>query len=343
MKEGGPKTDDMPVAIASINLIGRSRALQDVITTIKRIADHDVVVSIFGETGTGKELVARSIHYCGNRSAGPFIPINCGALPDNLFESELFGYEKGAFTDARHEHPGLIEQADTGTLFLDEIEALSPKGQVALLRFLQDKQYRRIGGKKLRTADVRIIVASNVHLDKLRAKPDQFREDLFYRLNVLPVRVPPLRERSDDIPMLAEHFLAIYKAGFSMPGKYLSHASVEWLSDRAWPGNVRELENTIQRGILLAPENEILPEHLQPLAATACGQSDMPPCDLHRMSFSKAKAQAIEKFEREYLCVILHHAHGNISTAARQASKDRRALGRLLKKHQINPAIFYND
>ncbi|NNK14022.1 MAG: sigma-54-dependent Fis family transcriptional regulator [Desulfofustis sp.] len=333
----------MSTDIASINLIGQSRAILDVLATVKRIADFDVVVSIYGETGTGKELVARSIHYCGKRSAGPFIPVNCGALQDNLFESELFGHEKGAFTDARHEHPGLIEQADTGTLFLDEIEALSPKGQVALLRFLQDKQYRRIGGKLLRSADVRIIVASNVNLDVLRGELGQFREDLFYRLNVLPVCVPPLRERPEDIPLLAKHFLMAFKAGFNMPGKYLGRASMEWLSDRTWPGNVRELENTIQRGVLLASEDEILPEHLQPPATTACAQPDEPLSDLNHMSFSEAKAQAIEKFEQEYLRAILRHSQGNISSAARQAKKERRALGRLIKKHQINPAAFCGD
>jgi DNA-binding NtrC family response regulator len=261
-------------------------------------------------------------------------------LPDNLFESELFGYEKGAFTDACHEHPGLIEQADEGTLFLDEIEALSTKGQVALLRFLQDRQYRRVGGKKLRTADFRIIVASNVDLDELRKEPGQFREDLFYRLNVLPIRIPPLRERPEDILLLAQHFLTVFKARFNITGKYLDPASMDWLLGHTWPGNVRELENTIQRGVLLAPSNEIQPEHLQPPTAIGCTQPDNDPPDLHHMTFSEAKANAIERFEQEYLNTILRNSQGNVSKAAQQANKERRALGRLLKKHQINPANF---
>jgi len=326
--------------IFTINLIGQSRALLEVIATIKRIADYDVVVSIYGETGTGKELIARSLHYGGTRSSGPFIPINCGAIPDNLFESELFGYEKGAFTDARQEHQGLIEQAHTGTLFLDEVEALSQKGQVALLRFLQDKQFRRVGGKKLRSADVRIIVASNVELDRLRKEPGRFREDLFYRLNVLPIRIPPLRERTEDIPLLARHFLTVFKARFNTSGKYLGRASMEWLLEGSWPGNVRELENTIQRGVLLATTDEIYPEHLQPAAAISNTQPDDDCSGLHQMTFNEAKAEAISRFERTYLHAVIRQSNGNVSTAARVAHKERRAMGRLLKKHHIIPASF---
>ena len=336
------QSDTMFADFLTINLIGRSRALLDVITTVKRIADHDVVVSIYGETGTGKELVARSLHYSSTRATGPFIPVNCGTLPDNLFESELFGHEKGAFTDARQEHPGLVEQAHGGTLFLDEIEVLSLKGQVALLRFLQDKQFRRVGGEQMRTADVRILVASNVHMDELRDNPDQFREDLFYRLNVLPIRIPPLRERPEDIPLLAKHFLTIFKVRFDTPGKHFANTAMKWLLNRSWPGNVRELENTIQRGILLAPTGEILPEHLQPPSLSRDSPTDETHSDIYCMDYKKAKAQVIEAFERDYLSNLMSRTAGNITRAAQHAKKERSSLSRLLKKLQINPLHYHS-
>ena len=324
----------------AINVVGCSIAFLDVMTTVKRLADYDIVVSICGETGTGKELIARSLHYNSSRSSGPFIPVNCGALPDNLFESELFGYEKGAFTDAKHAHPGLIEQADKGTLFLDEIEALSSKGQVALLRFIQDKQYRRIGGTLLRTADVRIIHASNVPLDELTYR-GRFREDLFYRLNVFPIRIPPLRERPDDIPPLANHFLTIFKARFVMPRKYLGSQSIDWMVCRDWPGNVRELENTVQRGVLMASHDEIGPEDLMPRAAPIANSLPEAKSDVSHLMFNEAKRQIIEKFERDYLLSILSRSAGNVTRAAQYAHKERRELGRLLKKHGIRPSDFH--
>ena len=184
-------------------------------------------------------------------------PVNCGSLPDTLVESELFGHKRGAFTDASSDRPGFIEQANGGTLFLDEIEALSSKAQVSLLRFLQDSQFRRVGGSTLKTADVRIVVASNIDLHQLQR--DQFRSDLFYRLDVLPIRLPPLRERSEDILLLAEYFLEKYKTRYCLEKKYLSTAAVKWCTSRDWPGNVRELQNSIHRGLLLAEGNEICP------------------------------------------------------------------------------------
>ena len=224
MKYQESGVDAISAELLAINLIGKSRALRDVIATVRRIANYLCCRVNLWRTGTGKELVARSIHYTGKRASGPLIAVNCGALPDSLFESELFGHEKGAFTDARTEYSGLIQQAESGTLFLDEIETLPTKGQVALLRFLQDGQYRRVGGKRLLNADVRIIVASNVHLDKLRALPGQFREDLYYRINVLPIRIPPLRERREDILPLAEYFLEKFRVCFNLRCKRLSQA-----------------------------------------------------------------------------------------------------------------------
>jgi DNA-binding NtrC family response regulator len=336
MSEIGSMSEDF----ISINIIGQSPAFLDVISTVRQVASHDVVVSIYGETGTGKELVARSLHYSGARATGPFIPVNCGTLSDNLFESELFGHEKGAFTDARQEHQGLVEQANGGTLFLDEIETLSLKGQIALLRFLQDKQFRRVGGKRIHTADVRVVVASNVHLNKLRDMPNRFREDLFYRLNVLPIRMPPLRERPEDIPLLARHFLSIFKVRFNIPTKHFSRTTMEWFLSKDWPGNVRELENTIQRGVLLAPADEICPEHLQPPSLNYDTPVDKALPGIYFLDYKKAKEQAVNAFERDYLSNLMSRTSGNISTAAKHANTERSSLSRLLKKYQINPLHY---
>jgi len=313
-------------------IIGNSPALRDIRALIKRIAVYDATVSIYGETGTGKELVARALHYCSGRASGPFVPVNCGAFPEQLIESELFGHKRGAFTDARDDRSGLIEQANGGTLFLDEVEALSPHAQVVLLRFLQDHQYRRVGGGKLRTANVRLVVASNIRLEQLDSQESPFRADLYYRLNVLPIDLPPLRDRGDDSVLLATHFLAKYRALHSLPGKFLTPAALHWIAQHDWPGNVRELENAVNRGILLAPDNAIEANHLDPRIQPgndeiSAGVADLP--------FKAAKAQVIEDFEKRYLLALLAACQGNITHAAQRAETERRTLGRLLQKHGI--------
>lgn len=341
MRQRSSHTASEPVDMLPINLIGQSAALRSVTDTIRRIANYDAIVSIYGETGTGKELVARSLHYLSTRSSGPFIPINCGSLPDALVESELFGHRRGAFTDACDNKIGLVEQAGGGTLFLDEIEALTPRGQVTLLRFLQDMTFRRVGGTRVRTADVRIVVATNIDLDELRKSPGQFREDLFYRLDVLPLRLPPLRERTSDIPLLAKHFLLQFTAHYDLENKFLSPATLDWLTACEWPGNVRELENCIHRGLLFAQGDEILPCHLQRdrLNTTSTAETS---CDLYALSFAEAKARAVESFERDYLCHILEQVAGNITQAAASARKDRRAFGKLVKKYHIDASHFHH-
>ena len=330
----------VPADLLQLNLVGQSGALREVAGLIRRFADYDVTIAIYGETGTGKELVAQALHYTGRRAAGPFIPVNCGALADTLFESELFGHERGAFTDARREHAGLIEQAEGGTLFLDEIEALSPRGQVSLLRFLQDRSYRKVGGRRQQTANVRIIVASNVPPERLLADHEHFREDLYYRLNVLPVHIPPLRERREDIALLAQHFLAIFRARYELPRKYLGEAAMARLLEQDWPGNVRELENTLQRGLLLAEGDEIGPRHLQMSLdhASATGMQGSAP--LQSLPFNEARARVLQTFEHDYLQELLARSGGNVTRAARKAGKERRTLGRLLKKHHIDPARY---
>jgi len=319
-----------------VNLIGQAPSFVRVLETVRRIADYDVTVSIFGETGTGKELIAGALHYASARADGPFVPVNCGAIPDSLFESELFGHRRGAFTDAREDRVGLVQQADRGTLFLDEIEALTPKGQVTLLRFLQNREFRRVGGSKLRKAHVRVVVASNIDLEALRRKSDQFREDLYYRLQVIPLRLPSLAERQEDIPLLARHFLDIFKVRYGLSEKYLGESTLRWLSRRDWSGNIRELKNLIHRGVLLSMDREILPEHIDLDGERSTGgEADM--------TYLDAKAHALERFEESYLRTVMSRCNGNVTQAAEYANMGRRTLGRLLKKHQLNRQQFSVD
>ena len=319
----------------ALNLIGNSPAFQDVLATVQKISVYDVAVSIYGETGTGKELIARAIHYMGPRAGGPFIPVNCGSLPDTLLENELFGHERGAFTDARNEQSGLIAQADGGTLFLDEIEALSPKAQSTLLRFIQDKQYRPLGGKQLKTADVRIVSASNESLEEMM-EAGTFRADLYYRLNVLPLTLPALRNRYGDVAILSDFFLQQFQSCYNEKPKRLHHVSQQLMEKHDWPGNIRELENRLHRAFLLSDGDVILPEHLQFSTDYA---DDIEPTshseELHHLPFNIAKSSVLSRFEREYLSALMERCEGNVTLAAKHASKERRTLGRLLKKHDI--------
>jgi DNA-binding NtrC family response regulator len=288
-------------------------------------------VLIEGETGTGKELVARALHYLGPRAGGPFVPVNCGALPDHLLENELFGHERGAYTDARTASTGAIGAAAGGTLFLDEIEALSPKAQAALLRFLQDREYRPLGSSRALRSDARVVAASNADLRALSAGP-AFRADLFFRLDVLSLRLPPLRERRGDIGLLAEHFVKRFCDEYGKARKALAPGALAMLEGHDWPGNVRELENLIHRSVLLADGPALFP---QPAAADAKPQDTSQGSTLPGEPFAVAKARAIEAFERSYLTALLRATGGNVSEAARRADKERRALGKLLKKHAI--------
>lgn len=234
-----------------LNLIGKSEVFLQALKLIERYATSDATVLILGETGTGKELAARAIHYLSDRSDTAFVPINCGAMPDNLIESELFGHTKGAFTDAREARPGLVAQANGGTLFLDEIEAMSPRAQGVLLRFLQDKEYRPVGGTGIKNANVRIIGASNAKLFDL-VHQGLFRSDLVYRLNTLTLELPPLRERIGDIMLLTQEFLARLNRDSDDLPKILHPESTRILENYHWPGNIRQLENLIQREFILA-------------------------------------------------------------------------------------------
>lgn len=308
-------------------LLGRSPSFVKVLRFIQQIIDHDVSVLIDGATGTGKELVARVLHYCGPRKGCPFVPVNCGSIPDSLFENEFFGHARGAFTDAKSASDGLIEQAQEGTLFLDEIEALSARGQVSLLRFLQSHEYRPLGSKQIKRADIRIIAATNTNLKKL-VDTQRFRRDLWYRLNIVQLGLPPLCERKEDIELLANHFLQVYTKQYNLEKKTLHPSTIFHLHRYHWPGNIRELENFIHRSVLMA-------NNQSQIVADPSGDS-FPEVPDGSLSFRQAKAEMISRFEQAYLMSLLQETQGNVSMAAKLSGKERRALGRLLKKHRID-------
>jgi DNA-binding NtrC family response regulator len=323
---------------ALAKLVGSASTFVEAIRNLPLIAQSDATVLITGETGTGKELVARAIHYLSERAAHPFVPLNCGSFPDPLMEVELFGHERGAFTDAHTRRKGLLAQTEGGTLFLDEVDTLPAKAQVDLLRFLQDKSYRMVGSGEEFHANVRVLAASNAALLQL-AQSGAFRADLYYRLCVFTIHLPALQERSQDIPILAEHFLSKH-APLGGPIPRLSNEALADLMLREWPGNVRELENAVVRGIHLSRGDIILPRDL---SLPVCGSRSLPgvPQDCATLpQFRTLKRQVIESFERNYLTLLMAEHHGNVSIAARAAGKERRDLGRMLKKYQLDARSF---
>ncbi|MDQ6648269.1 MAG: sigma-54 dependent transcriptional regulator [Pseudomonadota bacterium] len=322
-------------------MLGQSQAIQSVRTQLQRYASCDVQVLIEGETGTGKELAAREIHYAGPRRDHPFVPVNCGAIPDSLIENELFGHDRGAFTDAKNAQPGLVDHARGGTLFLDEVDALSNKGQVTLLRFLQDNEYRPVGGGAARVSNARIIAATNANLEQ-QVAAGRFRRDLQYRLHGLHLRLPALREREDDVTLLAAHFLRVVAARLRGPDKRWGEDAMQALAAHAWPGNVRELDNVALRAYMCADGAVI---GLAELVAAEPAFARTAPSPSRRanepsLRFSAAKTHAIRKFEHEYLTELMQQACGNISAAARQSGTERRQLGKLLVKHGIGTKQF---
>lgn len=316
-------------ALDGLGLVGRSRAFLNACQLAARLSRYEVPVLIEGETGTGKELFARALHYLGPRARRPFIPINCGALPDALFENELFGHTSGAYTDAKGDGVGLVAQAEGGTLFFDEVHCLTAKGQVALLRFLQDQSYRPLGASASRRADVRIVAATNCRLAE-RVAADRFREDLHYRLNVTQLALPPLRDRREDIPMIASTVVARLCARYGQGPRRFTAASLAWLASQPWRGNVRELENFIHRAFVTTDSPLLQIDTLAPEEAPRA----------NRQSFNRARAEALAEFEMRYVKTLLSETHGNVSEAARHAQKDRRVFGRLIKKHKIDRGEF---
>jgi two-component system response regulator GlrR len=311
-------------------LVGESPAFIEEIKKIPLVAKCDASVLITGETGTGKELCARAIHYLSLRASKPFIPVNCGAIPTELVENELFGHVKGAFTGANRSSPGLIQESDGGTLFLDEVGCLPLQVQVKLLRFLQDKEYRQLGCTKMRHADVRIITASNLDLEQAISER-KFRQDLFYRLNIIPLMLPPLRERKTDIPVLIRHFLSKYVLEFNKHVTDLTPEAVQKLVLYNWPGNIRELENVIERAVVFSTQPLIQGSDITLPRSEATGYQE---------SFKVAKARMIAQFEKDYIQGLLLANQGNITKAAKAAHKNRRAFWALIRKYKIDMQNF---
>lgn len=318
-------------------LVGEEPAFVDALMQLAQYGLSDAAVLLTGETGTGKELCARALHLMSRRHGGPFIPVECGSIPEHIFESEVFGHLRGAFTDARTEQKGLVAMARGGTLFLDEVDSLAPAMQGKLLRLLQEQSYRPLGSEQYCRADVRIVAASNCDLAAL-VRQQRFRADLYFRLDVLRVHLPPLRERRGDVALLARHFAAEICARDGLGRKTLTPAAVRKLESYAWPGNVRELYNAVHRATLRAGGAEIAPSHLTlgderplPQAALLPGNGGAPGSE----SFRAGKRRAIESFEKAYVQALLEAYRGNMTRAAREAGKDRRAFGRLAKKYGL--------
>ena len=295
-------------------MVGRNLEMKKIFQLIATVAPSDGTVLIQGESGTGKELVARAIHNKSGRAKNPFVVINCAAIPATLMESELFGHRRGAFTGASMDCPGKLEIANTGTVFLDDIDSLSIKMQAKLLRVIQQKEFERIGTHRTINADIRIVASSNQDLLKLVAD-NRFRQDLYYRLHVLPLALPPLRERPDDIPLLLEHFLQVHAKRKGKPAKQLTPAAIEHLTAYHWPGNVRELENLVERICTVNPERTIRLGNLPPLAAIASKNGQQAPL-----------REATQAFEKQYILSVLEAAQGNKTEAARRLGIHRNTL-----------------
>jgi len=308
-----------------MQIIGQSPAFLEEVRKIPIAAKSDVRVLITGSTGTGKELFARAVHYLSPRAEQPFVPVHCGSLPGNLLENELFGHTKGAYTGAISAQRGLIHQADGGTLFLDDVDCLPKAIQIKLLRFLQEKEYRRLGAGKLQRVDVRVIAATNVDLAQAVSQ-GRMREDLYYRLNVIPLQLPDLRQREEDILLLGNHFLHKYAREFEKPVTAFTQGAKRKLLHYHWPGNVRELEHIVERAVLFAQGTMIRGVDITvPDTGNTSGLE----------SFKRAKARVVEQFEKSYIKRALLIHDGNISRAARASQKNRRAFWELMRKHKI--------
>ncbi len=317
------------------NIVGRSPAMAQVFELVRKAARSEANILVVGESGTGKELIARAIHANSPRAGEAFVPVDCASLPENLLESELFGHEKGAFTGAARTKPGLLEMAHRGTAFLDEIAELATGLQVKLLRALQERQIRRVGGTRQIDVDVRVVSATNRDLRDLMAK-GQFREELFYRVNVIAIVLPPLRERNGDVALLAQTFLKKYGQGREKPLRGFDREALAILETYPWPGNVRELQNVIERACALADGETItaqdLPEHLRSPRPAGVAPD---PAATASLPLKEAKARWLTDLEAGYLGALLKRHDGNVSQAARAAGIDRKTFHRLINKYGL--------
>lgn len=329
------------------NIIGKSTKMQQVFSMLETVAPSDATILVRGETGTGKELIATAVHNLSQRKNGPFIKLNCAAISETLLESELFGHEKGAFTDAKETRKGRFELADGGTLFLDEIGDITPSLQVKLLRILQEQEFERVGGTKTIKTNVRLVAATNRNLEEM-VKKGEFREDLFYRLNVIPLNLPPLRERYEDVKLLVEHYLRKFMKEHRKQMS-LSKPALELLLDYPWPGNIRELQNTMERIVLICPEGEVMPEMLNhvlpfnyqkmsmpqqaaPEPAPAAAEPTPPPAAPPAPTVTKT---SLKEMEKESIIQALIDNRGIQTKAAAQLGMTARQIGYKIRKYNI--------
>ncbi|MBS3808778.1 MAG: sigma-54-dependent Fis family transcriptional regulator, partial [Desulfobacterales bacterium] len=322
-------------------MAGRSTEMQRVFETVRMVAPTDMTVLITGESGTGKDLAARAVHELSSRSTGPFVAVNCPTVPEQILESELFGYKKGAFTHATQNKTGLFQEADGGTIFLDEIGDVSPAIQTKLLRVLQEREIKPLGDTRSVRVDVRIIASTNQDL-KARIREGAFREDFFYRLNVLPVHLPSLRQRKLDIPIIAEHLLQKHRARLNKPEKNFSPDLVSWLQSRNWEGNVRELENTVIQAILFSASNTICPEDLETIPGKDSGPSPAQYSEARHLPYRKAKESVLQAFNTDYIGGLLRETSGNVTQAARKCGLERQSLQQIMRRYGIS-AEDYRD
>ncbi len=322
------------------DLIGKSEPMQKVFDQINMVASSDITVLITGESGTGKDLTARSIHALSPRKNEPFIPINCPTIPEHILESELFGYKKGAFTNASRDKQGLFQEADKGTIFLDEIGDIGLSIQTKLLRVLQEKEIKPLGDTKVKKVDVRIIASTNSDLER-KIADHEFRQDFFYRLSVLPIKLPSLRERITDISVLANHLVAKHCRKLNKKIKTISEDAMDLLMKHPWPGNVRELENIIVQGILYSKDKNITLSDI-PLEDTKKkgGLEGVYSDNLSSLPYKEAKEKLLHGFNHDYIGAKLSMAKGNITQAAKQCHMDRQALQQIMKRFSIDPEPY---
>lgn len=322
-------------------VVGRSQAMREVYVQVEQAAGLDITVLLTGESGTGKELIARAIHSLSQRKDNLLIPVNCGALPAELVESELFGHLRGAFTGATGNKRGLFEEAHLGTIFLDEIGDLPLPAQVKLTRVIQEREVRRVGDTRATKVDVRVVAATLRDL-KADVLAGRFREDLYYRLNVFPIRLPPLRERREDIPILAGHFLGKYSRFYKRAISGIEPEAQRVLTQYGWPGNVRELENTIERAVAVCGSSQIAAQDL-PLEIKAVQQGGLPSEFLVHLPYRDAMELSRDRTSHEYLMAIMREFRGNVTRAAERAGMERESLHRLLKRYHIRSDDFKRD
>jgi DNA-binding NtrC family response regulator len=318
-------------------LVGNSKVMNRLYETIQMVAKSDLTVLITGESGTGKELAARAVHNLSNRNNNAFIAVNCPTLPETILESELFGYKKGAFTQATQDKSGLFQEAHKGTIFLDEIGDITPTIQTKLLRALQEKEIKPLGDTKSVRVDVRIIASTNQNLEE-KIKKGEFRDDVFYRLNVLPVKLPALRRHPEDIPLIANHLMEKHCAELDRPLKKISAELMDIFLKQPWEGNVRELENIIMQGILFSATDDIQPAdvHLN----THAHVSSPAEGSFHNLPYKAAKEQTLKEFNHTYLSSLLSAHGGNVSRAARHCGMERQALQQILRRYRIKAEDF---